>query len=113
MEHDAYRLADRDGGRVDLVDLTLGVHHEVADEPDRRWLRSYLSRSAAARRPQETARVLELMVHYGSIAFASEFAAGVARRAEVAMDYAFAGLPDTPAKRFVRDLVPFMVERTV
>jgi hypothetical protein len=31
----------------------------------------------------------------------------------VAMDYAFAGLPDTPAKRFVRDLVPFMVERTL
>ena len=32
---------------------------------------------------------------------------------QAAMDYAFAGLPDTPAKRFVRDLVPFMVERTV
>jgi len=85
----------------------------ATDEPDRRWLRSYLSRSAATRQPEETARVLERMVHYGSIAFASEFAAGVARRAEVAMDYAFAGLPDTPAKRFVRDLVPFMVERTL
>jgi geranylgeranyl diphosphate synthase type II len=76
-------------------------------------LRSYLSRSAAARRPQEAVRVFELMGHYGSIAYASEFASGVARRAEVAMDYAFAGLPDTPAKRFVRHLVPFMVERTV
>jgi geranylgeranyl diphosphate synthase type II len=53
------------------------------------------------------------MLQYGSVTFASEFASGVARRAEVAMDYAFAGLPDTPAKRFVRDLVPFMVERTV
>ncbi|MEA2566774.1 MAG: geranylgeranyl diphosphate synthase, type [Actinomycetota bacterium] len=101
----------------DLVEgkRTLMLIHllAVADEPDRRWLRSYLSRSAAARQPQEAVRVFELMGHYGSITFASEFASGVAHRAEVAMDYAFAGLPDTPAKRFVRHLVPFMVERTV
>jgi geranylgeranyl diphosphate synthase type II len=104
------RLGDIVEGKRTLMLIHLLA---VADEPDRRWLRSYLSRSAAARRPEETARVLELMLQYGSVAFASEFASGVARRAEVAMDYAFAGLPDTPAKRFVRDLVPFMVERTV
>jgi geranylgeranyl diphosphate synthase type II len=104
------RLGDLVEGKRTLMLIHLLA---VADESDRRWLRSYLSRSAATRQPEETARFLELMVHYGSIAFASEFAAGVARRAEVAMDYAFAGLPDTPAKRFVRDLVPFMVERTL
>ena len=83
------------------------------DDPDRRWVRSYLSRGTAARQPEETLRLLDLMLKYGSVCFASEFASGVARRAQAAMDDAFAGLPDTPAKRFVRDLVPFMVERTV
>jgi geranylgeranyl diphosphate synthase type II len=48
---------------------------------------------------------------YGSIAFAGEFAAGVARTAQAAMEGAFAGVPDTPARRFVERLVPFMVER--
>lgn len=109
-----------DYGKERLGDLvegkrTLMLIHLLAeaDEPDRRWVRSYLARSAAARRPEEAVRLYELMVSYGSILYASEFAAGVARRAQGAMDYAFAGLPDTPAKRFVRHLVPFMVERTV
>lgn len=51
-------------------------------------------------------------MRYGSVPFATEFASGVARRARTAMDYAFAGLPDTPAKRFVAHLVPFVVEPT-
>ncbi|HMC04297.1 MAG TPA: polyprenyl synthetase family protein [Actinomycetota bacterium] len=104
------RLGDLVEGKRTLMLIHLLA---AADEPDRRWVRSYLARSAAARRPEEAVRLFELMVSYGSIVFASEFASGVARRAQAAMDYAFAGLPDTPAKRFVRDLVPFMVERTV
>lgn len=84
----------------------------AADEPDRLWVRSYLARSAAERRPEDAAALYNLMVRYGSVPFATEFASGVARRARAAMDYAFAGLPDTSAKRFVAHLVPFMVERT-
>jgi geranylgeranyl diphosphate synthase type II len=83
----------------------------VAEPSDRRWLESYLAQSLAERRSEDAARLFELMVFYGSIGFASEFAAGVARSAEGAMDDAFAGLPDTPGRRFVERLVPFMIER--
>jgi geranylgeranyl diphosphate synthase type II len=51
------------------------------------------------------------MVAYGSIAFSGEFASGVARSAEEAMDDAFAHQPDSLARRFVAKLVPYMVER--
>ena len=60
---------------------------------------------------EEVSRVLELMLSYGSIAFASEFATGVARSAIASMDAAFAGLDDTPPRRFIAHLVPYMVER--
>ena len=46
-----------------------------------------------------------------SIAFAGEFATGVARSAMTSMDTAFAGLDDSPALRFIAHLVPFMIER--
>jgi geranylgeranyl diphosphate synthase, type II len=55
--------------------------------------------------------LFEMMRSYGSIEFASEFAAGVARSAELSTEGAFAGLPDSPAEEFVRTRVPFMVER--
>ena len=61
--------------------------------------------------PTTSTRVLDLMMTYGSIAFASEFATGVARSAIGAMDGAFAGLDDSPARRFIALLVPFMIER--
>jgi geranylgeranyl diphosphate synthase type II len=83
----------------------------VADASDRRWLEDYLAREANSRRTEEVAQLFHLMTAYGSIAFAGEFAAGVAGTAQAAMESAFAGVPDSPARRFVERLVPFMVER--
>jgi geranylgeranyl diphosphate synthase type II len=83
----------------------------AADRSDRNWLVGYLAQDIGERHPQDAARVFNLMVAYGSIAFASEFASGVARSAEEAMDDAFAHLPDSLARRFVAELVPYMVER--
>jgi geranylgeranyl diphosphate synthase, type II len=83
----------------------------VADPADRRWLERYLSGEVSERRPQDVVRVFDLMVTYGSISFSSEFAAGVARSAEAAMEGAFAGTPDSRARRFLARLVPFMIER--
>jgi geranylgeranyl diphosphate synthase type II len=83
----------------------------AADSADRRWLVRYLSDDVSQRHPQDVARVFELMVAYGSISFSSEFAAGVARSADAAMEGAFAGTPDSRARRFMVRLVPFMIER--
>ena len=55
--------------------------------------------------------ILAMMHGHGSVAFADEFARGIARSAAAAFEEAFAGVPDSPARRFVRDLVPYMVDR--
>jgi geranylgeranyl diphosphate synthase, type II len=105
-------------GKEALGDLlegkrTLMLIHLLAsaDPADRDWLVAYLGRPTAERPREDVTRVLELMLSYGSIAFANEFAAGVARSASVSMDAAFAGVHDTPALRFLAALVPFMIER--
>lgn len=105
-------------GKEPLGDLregkrTLMLIHllAAADPSDRRWLVEYLGRGQATRAPADVDHVLELMITYGSIGFASEFATGVARSAIGSMDAAFAGLHDSPARRFIALLVPFMIER--
>ncbi len=105
-------------GKEQLGDLlegkrTLMLIHLLAcaDPADRVWLVAYLGRAPTERYPHDAVRVLELMQSYGSIAFANEFATGVARSALISMDAAFAGLDDTPARRFIACLVPFMIER--
>ncbi len=105
-------------GKEPLGDLkegkrTLMLIHllAAADPSDRAWLVAYLARPPAERREDEIRRVYELMLSYGSIGFAGEFATGVAGSAMTAMDVAFAGLDDSPARRFIALLVPFMIER--
>ena len=105
-------------GKEALGDLlegkrTLMLIHLLAsaDPADRRWLVAYLAHAPSDRRQEDVLRVLELMMSYGSIAFAGEFATGVARSAMTSMDAAFAGLDDSPARRFIAHLVPFMIER--
>jgi geranylgeranyl diphosphate synthase type II len=105
-------------GKEALGDLmegkrTLMLIHLLAsaDPGDRSWLIDYLARPAAERDQEDVIRVLELMLSYGSIAFAGEFATGVARSATTSMDAAFAGRDDTSARRFIAGLVPYMIER--
>ena len=105
-------------GKEALGDLmegkrTLMLIHLLAsaDPGDRYWLIDYLARPTAERHKEDVNRVLELMLSYGSIAFAGEFATGVARSAITSMDAAFAGREDTPARRFIAGLVPYMIER--
>ena len=105
-------------GKESLGDLlegkrTLMLIHLLAsaDPADRRWLVAYLARPPSERRREDVLRVFELMMSYGSIAFAGEFATGVARSATTSMDAAFAGLDDSLARRFIARLVPFMIER--
>jgi geranylgeranyl diphosphate synthase, type II len=71
----------------------------------------YLAMTPAERTPEVASEVLAMMRDHGSLAFAEEFARGIARSASLAFEDAFADVPDSPARRFVRDLVPYMVER--
>ena len=102
------RFGDLREGKRTLILIHLLV---AADPPDFAWLRSYLEREPSARRPEEVRNLFDLMTAYGSISFAGEFARGVANSAGAAMQAAFAGVPDSAARRFLADLVPFMVER--
>ena len=105
-------------GKEALGDLmegkrTLMLIHLLAstDPGDHAWLIDYLARPVVERDQDDVNRVLELMISYGSIAFAGEFATGVARSATTSMDAAFAGRDDTSARRFIAGLVPYMIER--
>jgi geranylgeranyl diphosphate synthase, type II len=105
-------------GKEPLGDLregkrTLMLAHllAAADPRDRARVVQYLALHPAERSASVISQVLTLMQSHGSLAFADEFARGIARSAAVAFEEAFAGVPDSPARRFIGDLIPFMVER--
>ncbi len=111
-EGDAY-------GKEPLGDLFEGkrtimmIHLFTAAEPsDRARLERFLGRPRPQRTHEEASWVLDLMHGYGSIAFARAFARGIASAAQDAFAAAFGAAGDSPARRFVRDLIPYMIERT-
>ena len=105
-------------GKEALGDLREGkqtlmlIHLLAAAGPaDRATVVDYLALQPADRTGEVTADVHALMQRHGSIAFADEFARGIAGSAAAAFEDAFAGVPDSPARGFVRDLVDYMVDR--
>jgi geranylgeranyl diphosphate synthase type II len=97
----------REGKRTLMV-----IHLLAAAGPgDRESVEQYLALAPAERSGAVAERILAMMHAHGSIAFADEFARGIARSAAAAFEEAFAGVPDSPARRFIRDLVPYMVDR--
>jgi geranylgeranyl diphosphate synthase, type II len=88
------------------------IHLAAAVSPrDRERVARYLAMDPAERTPEVLTGILAMMRDHGSLVFADEFARGIARSASAAFEDAFAGVPDSPARRFVRDLVPYMVDR--
>ena len=105
-------------GKEPLGDLREGkqtlmlIHLLAAAGPDDRSdVTDYLALPPEERSSEVIAHVHALMLGHGSIAFADEFARGIAKSAASAFEEAFAGAPDSPARRFVQDLVSYMVER--
>jgi len=97
----------REGKRTLMV-----IHLLAAAGPrDRERVAGYLALRPAERTADVTTGLLAMMRAHGSVAFAEEFARGIARSAAEAFEDAFADVADSPARRFVRDLVPFMVDR--
>jgi geranylgeranyl diphosphate synthase, type II len=88
------------------------IHLLAAAGPrDRAAVAEYLALEPAQRSGEVADRMLAMMLGHGSVAFADEFARGIARSAAVAFEEDLAHMPDSPARRFVRDLVPYMVDR--
>ena len=105
-------------GKESLGDLregkrTLMLAHllTAANSRDRARVVQYLRLEPAERSRAVISQILNLMHSHGSVAFANEFARGIARSAALAFDEAFAGAPDSIARRFVGELIPYMVER--
>ena len=78
---------------------------------DRALLGRYLRADRHERSADLVATVRSMMDHYGSIDFAADYAAGIAGAAIDAFEVAFAGARHDDAYRFVRALVPYMLER--
>lgn len=105
-------------GKESLGDLREGkrtlmlIHLLASASPrDRRRVTDYLALEPSARSGEVAGEILVLMEEYGSIGFATEFSRGIARAAGVAYEEAFGATPDSAARRFVGQLVDYMVER--
>jgi geranylgeranyl diphosphate synthase type II len=101
-------LGDLREGKRTLVLIHLLA---AADGADRRRLHALLALPPTARDQQVTAEMLALMHRYGSIGFADHFAQGIAASAAAAFDQAFAAVPPSPARDFVRAFIDYMVAR--
>jgi geranylgeranyl diphosphate synthase type II len=92
---------------------TLMIIHLLGQvrEEDRVFLHRFLTSDRPARSEAESRRVLRLMTEHGSLEFAREFSEGIALAAKEAFESAFSGLPPSPDLTFIRNLVPYMLER--
>ena len=105
-------------GKESLGDLREGkrtlvlIHLLAAARPaDRRVVERYLGLPRSDRTDEATGEVLALMHDYGSIAFADHFGRGIAGSAAEAFGDAFGDVPDSPARRFVEQMIGYLVER--
>jgi geranylgeranyl diphosphate synthase type II len=108
-EHGKDPLGDLWEGKRTLMLVHLVRH---AEPGDRAALDDYLRRTRAERDEAIVSEVRSMMDRSGSLAYAQEFGRGIAAAAGDAFDDAFATVPDSPHRRFVADLVEFMLART-
>jgi geranylgeranyl diphosphate synthase type II len=102
------RLDDLREGKRTLMLIHLAGTVEGADAA---FVESFLRLAPDDRDGDMLERLLDLMVARGSIQFAEEYARGIASAALVAYDAAFARAVPGDASRFVRGLVPYMLDR--
>jgi geranylgeranyl diphosphate synthase type II len=94
---------------------TLMIIHLLGEArgADRHTVERFLAMERQQRTRGDVATILELMHRCGSIDFAREFGLGIASAAGDAFEAAFANLPDSSERRFVHELIPWMLERDV
>jgi geranylgeranyl diphosphate synthase type II len=96
-------------GKRTLVLIHLMGH---ARGPDATVVKRYLAMDREARSATVVDEIRGLLEQYGSIAFATEYARGIAGAALEAFDTAFASALPGPDAAFVRALVPYMLGRS-
>jgi geranylgeranyl diphosphate synthase type II len=84
----------------------------AATAAERERLTAFLSSPRAERAGEPVRWVVERMKHYGSIDYAQEVANGLAGAALHEFSTLFDALPDSRDKRFLADLVTWVLERT-
>ncbi len=104
---------ERNGDLYEGKRTLMLIHLLSAAGPhERRWLERFLGCDRASRTEVEVAEVRRLLDRYGSLEFTRQFAQGIADAARRSFGVAFDGVPDSPARRFVEQLIPYMLERT-
>jgi geranylgeranyl diphosphate synthase type II len=93
---------------------TLMIIHllSVAEPAHRDALRALLLRSETERTEEQLDWLAGLLVQYGSITFAQDFAKGVANAAAAAFPEAFKMATQPQRADIIRDLISYVVERT-
>jgi geranylgeranyl diphosphate synthase type II len=103
---------ERNGDLYEGKRTLLLIHLLQHARPDERaWLERFLRDERDSRTDAGVAEVRRLMDSHGSLEFTRRFAAGIADAAAAAFGRAFADVPASPARRFVEDLIPYMLER--
>ena len=109
---------DKDYGKEKNGDLwegkrTLMLIHllEHSNSDERRRLAGILEHSRLERSREDICWMRALMDERGSIDYAREIANGLAGAALHEYSLLFAGVPDSPDKRFLREVVPWVIER--
>jgi geranylgeranyl diphosphate synthase, type II len=92
---------------------TLMVIHllRAARGRDRLAVEQFLAMERPQRTPGDVAGIVELMKRYGSLDFTREFGLGIAEAATGAFEVAFDEVPDSPERRFLHDLIAWMLDR--
>lgn len=78
---------------------------------EKQQLRTFLGKSRRERTAQEVAWVFELMLIYNSIEYARSSSRQLAGAALREFFVAYGSVPDSPDKRFVQDIILYMIER--
>jgi geranylgeranyl diphosphate synthase type II len=104
---------ERNGDLYEGKRTLLLIHllaNAAADE--RAWLGAFLARGRGERTDADVVEVRRLLDEHGSLPFTRRFAEGIAEAARSAFEVAFAHVPDSPPRRFVEQLIPYMLERS-
>jgi geranylgeranyl diphosphate synthase type II len=91
--------------------LILAHLFERVSESDAETLRGFLGRARERRLPRELGWIYELLRRHGSIEYAQRASRELAAAAVGEFETAFAGTRDEEAKRFVRRVLDYVVER--